>query len=77
MEDERQSECDASIVSARIGDHVAIAEKYDLELVAGTFFKTTYTKATNQLFCLFSKCTGAPFPTPEPGLNDGPECQAN
>ena len=75
MEDERQSGCDASIVNARIGDHVAIAEKYDLELVAGTFFLDTYTDATDTLLCYMSKCTGEPFPIPAPGINDGPECR--
>merc|ERR1712013_681810 len=54
---------------------VALAEKYDLELVAGSFFFTTYTEATNNLLCYFTKCTGAPFPLPAPGINDGADCQ--
>ena len=75
MADERQYGCDPSIVNNRIGDHVAIAEKYDLELVAGAFFIDTYTDATDPILCYMSKCTGEPFPIPAPGINDGPECQ--
>jgi len=76
MADERQSGCNAGLGDgARIHDHAAIAEKYDLELVAGNFFFTTYTEATNDLLCYFTKCTGAPFPLPAPGINDGADCQ--
>ena len=76
MADERQSGCDSSIVDNRIGDHAAVAKKYNLELVAGNFFFTTYNEATNDLLCYFTKCTGEPFPIPVPGINDGPDCQA-
>lgn len=75
MTDERQSGCNDGLVESRIHDQAAIAEKYDLELVAGNFFFTTYTKATNEILCYFSKCTGAPFPLPSPGINDGADCQ--
>ena len=61
---------------SRIHDHAAIAQKYDLELVAGNFFYSTYTAATNDILCYMSKCTGAPFPIPAPGINDGEDCQA-
>jgi len=69
MADERQSGCDG-ILGKRIGDHAALAEKYNLELVAGTFFYTTYTAVTENFVCLFSTCTGEPFL----GITDGPEC---
>ena len=69
MVDERQSGCDG-ILDKRIGDHAALAKKYNLELVAGTFFYTTYTTITENLVCLFSTCTGEPFL----GITDGPEC---
>ena len=75
MADERQSGCDPSIVGSRIGDHVSLADKYDLELVAGNFFFSTYTEVTNSLLCTFTKCTGEPFPFPLPGINDGQECK--
>ena len=52
MVDERQSGCDG-ILDKRIGDHAALAEKYNLELVAGTFFYTTYTAITEDLVLLF------------------------
>jgi len=74
MTDERQDTCDPTIAT-RIGDHAALAEKYNMKLVAGNFFFTTYTKASNTLLCYFTKCTGAPFPVPVPGVNDGPQCQ--
>jgi len=74
MNDERQNTCDPSI-AARIGDHAALAEKYNMQLVAGNFLFTTYTKGTNPLLCYFTKCTGAPFPVPVPGINDQPDCQ--
>eukprot|EP00092_Neocalanus_flemingeri_P030340 GFUD01032935.1.p1 GENE.GFUD01032935.1~~GFUD01032935.1.p1 ORF type:complete len:255 (+),score=52.84 GFUD01032935.1:13-777(+) len=75
MADEFQSGCDSSILNNRVADHVAIAEKYNMELVAGNFFFTTYTRATDEILCYFSKCTGEPFPFPAPGVNDGPDCQ--
>ena len=76
MADERQAGCNEGLGNGdRIDDHAAIAEKYDLELVAGNFFFTTYTEATNDLLCYFTKCTGAPFPIPAPGINDGADCQ--
>ena len=74
MADEIQNTCDPTILGARIGDHVTLAETYNLELVAGNFFFTTYTEATNTLLCYFTKCSGQPFPVPAPGINDGPEC---
>ena len=74
MSAETQTTCDGTIVDGRIGDHVALAETYNLELVAGNFFFTTYTEATNTLLCYTTKCSGAPFPVPAPGINDGPEC---
>ena len=75
MADERQTGCNTGLADARVDDHATIAEKYDLELVAGNFFFTTYTEATNNILCHFSKCTGAPFPIPAPGINDGADCQ--
>ena len=51
MSDEYQAGCNPELVSTRVGDHVELAEKYNLELVAGSFFFTTYTPATNILLC--------------------------
>jgi len=76
MVDERQVGCNEGLGDgSRIDDHFAIAEKYNLELVAGNFFFSTYTDATNDLLCYFTKCTGEPFPIPAEGINDGAECQ--
>merc|ERR1711931_1710 len=41
----------------------------------GTLFWTYLCEATDDLNCYMSKCTGAPFPFPIPGLTDQPECQ--
>jgi len=69
MADERQSGCEG-ILTKRIGDHAALAEKYNLELVAGTFFYTTYTAVTEDFICRFTECLGEPFL----GITDGPAC---
>jgi len=74
MSAEESIECNPDSFNGRITDHVTIAEKYNLELVAGNFFWTTYTEATNAYLCYSGKCSGAPFPIPLPGINDGPEC---
>ena len=76
MVDEKQVVCDEGVANNRVDDHAAIAEKYDLELVAGSFFYTTYTDATNPILCDVSKCMGFPLPLPLPGINDGQECKA-
>ena len=57
-------------------DKNVLASKYNLQLVAGTFFLATYSgKPTDQLLCYFSRCQRAPFPAPLPGVNDLPSCQ--
>jgi len=75
MADEVQTGCNSGLVSKRIGDYAQLAEKYNLELVAGNFLYTTYTEATNTLLCYYNKCTGEPLPFLIPGINDGPRCQ--
>ena len=75
MVDERADICSSDLADKRFGDHHAIAAKYDLELVAGNFFFDTYTDASDDILCYFSKCTCTPFPYPVPGINDMPECQ--
>jgi len=76
MADERQSGCDNSILTKRVVMRAALEEKYGLEMVAGTFFWTTYTKpATDNILCYYSKCTGKPWPYLAPGINDGPQCK--
>ena len=74
MTNEMQAGCD-SIMDSRIGDHVTLAQEYDLQLVAGNFFYTTYTPAANEILCFYSKCLGQQWPVPAPGINDGPECK--
>jgi len=73
MTDEKQFGCEG--IFTRIGDHVALAEKYDLTLVAGNFLFTTYTEGVDKLLCYFSKCQEEQWPVPAPGINDGPDCQ--
>ena len=75
MYEEFQAGCNRGLLADRVNDHVRIAEKYNMELVAGNFFYTTYSPATNTLLCYFTKCTGDPLPFLVPGVNDGPKCQ--
>ena len=70
----RQSGCNEDILTKRIGDKKNIAEQYELELVAGTFFYTTYSSATDVFLCLGTRCSGDAFPFPIPGVNDLPIC---
>jgi len=75
--DETQRGCTKDIGEARLiepfGD---VAEKYNLELVAGNFFQKPYSGLYgDQIMCRLSKCQGAPFPFLLPGVNDNPECQ--
>ena len=72
---ERQSGCNAGLAS-RIGDKTALARQYDLAgPVAGNFLYTVYSRATDQLLCKFTRCTGRPFPAPLAGVNDGQQCK--
>jgi len=75
MADEFQAGCNSGFVTKRVGDYNELANKYNLELVAGNFFWTTYTPATNTLLCYAYKCSGEPLPFLVPGVNDGPECR--
>jgi hypothetical protein len=75
MDDERQDNCADLATPGRLGSPVAVAAKYDLELVAGNFFFTSYTDISDDILCYYTKCTGVPFPYPVAGINDGPECQ--
>jgi hypothetical protein len=74
MTEEYQAGCNPELADRR-DDHVKIADKYNMELVAGNFFFTTYTPGTDVLLCYFNYCTGEPLPFLIPGVNDGPECQ--
>ena len=59
-------------------DKTALASKYNLELVAGTFFLAVYSgKTTDELLCYFTKCNREPFPATIPGVTDLPSCQAS
>ena len=51
----------------KVTNNDAFAQKYDLELVAGSVFYTPYSKATDVEFCRVTKCTGTPFPFVIPG----------
>ena len=74
MADEKQSGCDPSLMN-RILNREALEQKYGLEMSAGNFLYTTFSAATKDILCYYTKCIGTPFPFPAPGINDGPNCQ--
>jgi len=75
---ETQRGCSPDIVTARIFDYRQLAEKYNLELVAGNFLQCPYSAgSTEEMLCRITKCTKQPFPFNMPGINDGEECQPN
>ena len=55
---------------------VALAAKYNLELVAGTYINVFSGPDAVEQVCRTSRCGGSPFPVPLAGVNDGPECEA-
>ena len=46
----------------KVVNNDAFAQKYDLELAAGSVFYTPYSEATDVEFCRVTKCLGTPFP---------------
>ena len=76
--EETQRGCSSSLLTQRVQDKTALAAKYNLELVAGTFFRVPYSgQATEQLVCYYYRCTRGLFPPAIPGVTDLPECQPN
>ena len=76
--EETQRGCSTSLLTSRVNDKDALAAKYNLELVAGTFFLVPYSgRATEEMLCYYSRCTRGAFPPPIPGVTDRPECQPN
>lgn len=74
--EETQRGCSTSLLTSRVNDKDALAAKYNLELVAGTFFLVPYSgRATEEILCYYSRCTRGTFPPPIPGVTDRPECQ--
>ena len=72
----RQNGCNSELLMGRIGNAGALAAEYDLEgPIAGNFLRNVYSPATNDYLCGLSRCLGAPFPAPLPGVNDGQQCQ--
>ena len=66
MEETRQG-CSEEILSS-IYNTADLAQKYGMELVAGTFFNVPYSgKATDEMLCRTTKCDKKPFPFPMPG----------
>ena len=64
------------ITDGRIHDYEELAEKYNLELVAGNWLSMPYSgKATHDMVCRISKCLGEVWPFPLPGINDLEECK--
>jgi len=75
--EETQRGCSPSLFTNRaLNKHHTFVDKYGLQLVAGTWFRTGWGgRASEQMLCYASKCNRAPFPFPLAGVNDGPECQ--
>jgi len=74
----RQNGCNLELLTGRMGNNNALAAEYGLEgPIAGNFLRNVYSQATNYNLCGLSRCSGAPFPLPLPGVNDGPHCQAD
>ena len=73
----RQNGCNTNIVGNRLGFQGELAAEYGLEgPIAGNFLHTVYDKSTDSILCRLTRCTGASFPAPLAGVNDGPMCQA-
>jgi len=75
--EEIQRGCSPSILSDRVNDKDDLSAKYNMKLVAGTFFQVPYSpgpRGTDYYLCRFTKCTKSAFPTPLPGVNDRPDC---
>ena len=73
--EETQKGCTPSVLTSRIQDKDALAAKYDLELVAGTFFWVPYGgRANDDMYCWMTRCARQPAPVLLPGINDQPEC---
>ena len=75
--EETQQGCTPSVLTSTIQDKDALAAKYDLGLVAGTFFWVPYGgRANDDMYCWMSHCARVPAPVLLPGINDQPECAA-
>ena len=75
--EETQAGCTKDIVEPRIVDYKELQTKYSLMLLAGNYLYMPYSgQATHAMVCRISKCTGAAWPFPIPGINDLEECQA-
>jgi len=60
----------------RITDHDQLQATYNLEgPIAGNFYRVKYSQGwTEYYICYLSKCIGAPYPLPIPGVNDNTDC---
>ena len=74
--EETQAGCTPEIISGRVAYYTDLAEKYNLELVAGNYYQNPWSGFwTEQMLCNLTRCIGSPTPFPMPGVNDRPECQ--
>ena len=76
--EETQKGCTADIFFPhRVHYYSEIAEKYDLEMVAGNYYQNPWSGFwTEQMLCNVTRCAKQPVPFPIEGVNDRPECQA-
>jgi len=73
--EETHAGCDPEIVE-RMFDYRELAEKYNLEVVAGNFFQVPWSGFwTKKMICRISLCVREQWPFPMPGVNDLPECK--
>merc|ERR1719210_58556 len=74
--EETHAGCDPEIVE-RMFDYRELAEKYNLEVVAGNFFQVPWSGFwTKKMICRISLCVREQWPFPMPGVNDLPECKS-
>ena len=58
-------------------DSASYAEKYELELIAGDFYRIQTTEASLDMLCEYTQCVGFQFPYDVPGVNDVDQCDTN
>lgn len=77
--EETQAGCTPDIFTARVHVFQTLAEKYNMEMVAGNFLQNTWSGYyTEQGLCRYVKCSRGTFPltfNPPTLFTDRPECQ--
>ena len=75
-DDEKHIGCSNNLGNRFAYAHEDIEQRWDLELVAGTFYLITYEEGWSEYWmCYTSTAAGFPFPFPIDGVNDKPQGQ--